>query len=113
MLTKAMGRVDWSMSAAAIERLVRGLSPWPGTYSRLGGRTVKFWRTKVCGDDGFSGKEKPAPGTVAAVTKDAIIIQTGDGLLAVKELQPEGKKRMDAGAFLRGYPLRVGDKMEG
>ncbi|MCI9487952.1 MAG: methionyl-tRNA formyltransferase [Lachnospiraceae bacterium] len=113
MLTKAMGRVDWSMSAAAIERLVRGLSPWPGTYSRLGGRTVKFWRTEVCKEKFFFGGERPAPGTVATVTRDAVIVQTGDGLLAVKELQPEGKKRMDAGAFLRGYPLHTGDKMEG
>ena len=87
--------------------------PWPGTYSRLGGRTVKFWRTEVCKEKFFFGGERPTPGTVAAVTRDAIIVQTGDGLLAVRELQPEGKKRMDAGAFLRGYPLHTGDKMEG
>ena len=117
MLTKDLGNVDWSMKAEDIERLIRGLSPWPGTYSRLKGKTVKFWRAQVCGEapgtEEANAGERPLPGTIAAVTKDAILVQTGDGLLAVKELQPAGKKRMDAGAFLRGYPLQAGDKMEG
>ncbi len=113
MLTKALGNVDWSMGAAAVERLIRGLSPWPGTYSRLGDKTVKFWKSEVYGG-AVSEETRSLPcGTVAAVTKDAILIKTGDGLLAVKELQLSGKKRMDAGAFLRGYPLHTGDKMEG
>ncbi len=113
MLTKALGKVDWSMGAEAIERLVRGLSPWPGTYGRLGKRTVKFWRTEVYTGELPAEAQCFAPGTVAAVTEDAILIQTGDGLLAVRELQPEGKKRMEAAAFLRGYPLQAGDRMEG
>lgn len=117
ILTKDLGNVDWSMGAAAIERLIRGLSPWPGTYSRLNGKTVKLWRAEVCwevpGEKETKAGEKPVPGTIIAVTKDGIFIQTGDGLLAVKELQLAGKKRMDVGAFLRGYPLQAGDKMEG
>ncbi|MCI8505235.1 MAG: methionyl-tRNA formyltransferase [Lachnospiraceae bacterium] len=117
ILTKDLGNVDWSMGAAAIERLIRGLSPWPGTYSRLNGKTVKLWRAEVCwkapGVEETKAGEKPVPGTIIAVTKDGIFIQTGDGFLAVKELQLAGKKRMDAGAFLRGYPLQAGDKMEG
>lgn len=113
MLTKALGKVDWSMGAAAIERLIRGLSPWPSAYSRLGKKTVKLWRAEVLGDVPGIDTEGMIPGTVAAVRKDAVLIKTGDGLLAVKELQLEGKKRMDAGAFLRGCPLQAGDKMEG
>ncbi|MCI8465321.1 MAG: methionyl-tRNA formyltransferase [Lachnospiraceae bacterium] len=117
MLTKTLGKVDWSMEAILIERLIRGLSPWPGTYSRLGGKTVKFWKAEVCREACKSeqgpGESVCEPGTVVAVTKDAILVQTGEGLLAVRELQPEGKRRMDAGAFLRGYPVKAGDKMEG
>lgn len=113
MLTKALGNVDWSMEAAAIERLIRGLSPWPSAYSHLGGKTVKLWRAEVYKGPAADEAAALSPGTVAAVLKDAVLVKTGDGLLAVKELQLEGKKRMDAGAFLRGFPLKAGDRMEG
>ena len=113
MLTKSLGNVDWSMKAAAIERLIRGLSPWPGTYSHLGEKTVKFWKSEVYEGEVPAEMTSLPCGTVAAVTKDAIVIKAGDGFLAVKELQLSGKKRMDAGAFLWGHSLRIGDKMEG
>ena len=49
------------------------------------------------------------PGTVVGVTKQALLVQTGDGVLALEELQPEGKKRMPVDAFLRGYPMEAGE----
>lgn len=107
MLTRQMGQIDWSRSAAQLERLVRGLSPWPGTCTRLQGKTLKIWRAHV--ESGPGGAE---PGTVAAVSKNKILVQTGSGLLAIDELQPEGKKRMESAAFLLGYRLQAGDKLE-
>ena len=122
MLNKSMGDIDWSMSAAAIERLVRGLSPWPGTYTHWNGKTLKIWKVRAAGGDesGDNGRN-PAPagsddgtasgdisvlcGQVVHVDKKSLMVKTGDGLLELLELQPEGKKRMEADAFLRGYPV--------
>lgn len=103
MLKKEMGEIDWQKGAEEIERLVRGLNPWPSAYTHLNGKTLKIWRAEA--EPGDSGKK---PGTVARVGKDGFGIQTGNGVLAVRELQLEGKKRMDAGAFLRGYQIEEG-----
>lgn len=103
MLKKEMGLIDWGKDAAEIERLIRGLDPWPSAFTRLDGRTLKIWQADV-----LEESTKEPPGTVTKVTKDAIQVQTGKGLLALKELQIEGKKRMDAGSFLRGYQMKEG-----
>ena len=117
MLDKALGNVDWSISAARIERLIRGLNPWPSAYTRWNGKTMKLWKAKVLenGEDRApaSGAETPseevyAPGTVVSLN-GGICVQTGDGILQITELQLEGKKRMDAAAFLRGAHVAVGD----
>lgn len=107
MLDKKLGEIDWSKEAAVIERLVRGLNPWPSAYSHLQGKTLKIWSADV-----LDKQYEAQPGQVAEVTKDAVIIQTGKGALAVKELQLEGKKRMAAGDFLRGYQVEIGTALE-
>ncbi|MCI8513282.1 MAG: methionyl-tRNA formyltransferase [Lachnospiraceae bacterium] len=111
-LKKEMGRIDWRRPAAEIERRIRGLSPWPGTYTCLDGRTWKIWAAEVCAvksarPDNTESGAVPCGG-IFAVEKDRFLVQTGEGILAVKELQPEGKKRMTAEAFLRGYSLERG-----
>jgi methionyl-tRNA formyltransferase len=103
MLKKDMGEIDWTRSAVTIERLIRGLNPWPSAYTHLNGKTLKIWRGEVLTED-----TKEEPGTVIRVEKDGFVIQTGAGLLKVKELQLEGKKRMEAGAFLRGFQIKEG-----
>lgn len=111
MLYKTMGDIDWNQDACVIERLIRGLNPWPSAYTVCDGKTMKIWSAAV--------KERPAgeperePGTVVQIGKDYFSVQTGGGLLDVKELQLEGKKRLDAAAFLRGYPLNVGTVLTG
>ena len=103
MLDKSLGDIDWTMDAAAIERLIRGLNPWPSAYTSLDGKTLKIWAADVLAE-GSDGE----PGEVLRVGKDAVFVKTGEGTLAIKELQLEGKKRMDAGAFLRGFSLEPG-----
>ncbi len=103
MLTKEMGEIDWTMSAVSIERLVRGMNAWPSAYTFLDQKTVKIWDA-----DAVEGTSDVPAGAVAAVERDAFLVQTGDGLLRINELQLQGKKRMAAGAFLRGYPLKKG-----
>lgn len=103
MLDKGMGRIDWSKDAKSIECLIRGLNPWPSAYTEWNGRTMKIWEADVADID--EGRE---PGTVIRVERDGFCVQTGRGSLKVRSLQIPGKKRMDAGAFLRGYQVDVG-----
>jgi len=102
MLKKSMGEIDWSMDAVRIERLIRGLNPWPSAYTSLNGKTVKLWEA-----DAVEGPATGNPGQVT-VTKDSLLVETGNGFLSVKELQLEGKKRMETAAFLRGFSVENG-----
>lgn len=102
MLDKNLGRIDFSMSAVEIERLIRGLNPWPSAFTSYNGKTMKLWKAKA--ENGGQG----VPGQVIHVDKNSFTVQTGQGTLQILELQMEGKKRMDAGAFLRGCPLETG-----
>lgn len=104
MLTKEMGQIDWSRDAVSIEHLVRGLNPWPSAYTKLNGKTMKIWECEVVPSDASKG----VCGEILRVTKDSMIVQTGQDALTIRELQLEGKKRMDAGAFLRGFSVKPG-----
>lgn len=100
---KELGNIDWSDDAGRIECLIRGLNPWPSAYTRLDNKTLKIWRAQVVSD------EKTAePGCIVKVTKDAIWVQAGSGVLSLLEVQLEGKKRMTAEAFLNGYAVEEG-----
>lgn len=104
MLEKSLGSIDWKQSAESIERLIRGLNPWPSAYTEWDGKVMKLWEAEVEKDQ----DTLEIPGTVTAVEKDGFRVQTGQGTLKVLALQIPGKKRMDAGAFLRGYPMSPG-----
>jgi methionyl-tRNA formyltransferase len=106
MLTKEMGRIDWSKDAHTIDCLIRGLNPWPSAYTYCRGKMLKIWSAKA---EPAPDGEALIPGTVAEVTKRTLKIQTGEGLLSVLEVQAEGKKRMLIDAFLRGYSMEAGE----
>lgn len=106
MLDKQLGNIDWSKSAVEIERLIRGLNPWPSAYTDWSGKVMKIWDAKVVHDAGEGN-----PGAIIKVEKEAFYVQTGNGLLKVLELQIPGKKRMDVGAFLRGYQVKEGEML--
>ena len=103
MITKADGLIDWTKDAKSIERLIRGLNPWPSAFTRLEGKNLKIWKAAVQEQD--SGL---APGTVISAGREGLSVQTGQGRLNILELQLEGKKRMEADAFLRGCTLETG-----
>lgn len=103
MLTKAVGKIDWSRSAVEIERLIRGLNSWPSAYTQYHGKQLKIWKAAVV--PAMEG----APGTIAKVTKDQVIVCTGDGALALEEIQLEGKKRMSVKEFLLGRRFEEGE----
>ena len=102
MITKQMGLINFGKSAEELERLVRGLNPWPSAYTLYAGKTMKIWSAEVTDLPG-----ERTPGKIH-VTKDRLFLETGEGVLDVKELQLEGKKRMDTASFLRGFQMEDG-----
>ena len=106
MIKKQMGKVDFNEEAITIERLVRGLNPWPSAYTSVEGKTLKLWQTIVA-DENTNNKL----GMIVKIDKQAIWVQTKEGLLGIKELQLEGKKRMNIADFLRGFELKEGSML--
>lgn len=114
MLDKHMGKINWNREAAEIERLIRGLDPWPGTYSFYEKKMLKLWDADVIEDtEEFSKEssvdtERAEAGSVVLASKKGLVIKTGKGFLKINDLQPEGKKRMKAEEFLRGSRISEG-----
>ncbi len=105
MLKKEDGLIDWDMEPQTIRNLVRGLTPWPGAYSFMGGKTLKIFRCRVAGGAG-------TPGTVLQADRSGLVIACRNGGLLVDELQLEGKKRLSAKDFLAGYNIKPGFILE-
>lgn len=103
MMDKELGNIDFTMPALKIERMIRGLNPWPSAYTRINGKTLKLWKAEV-----METSSDAKPGEVIEVTKDKIVVMTGKDALIIHELQLEGKKRLSCDAFLRGYPIEKG-----
>ena len=99
MIKKEAGQIEWQESAAAIDRLIRAMTPWPGAYTEWDGQYLKI----------LAARPQPArslgvqTGTVALVDGE-LLVQTGEGALALDQVQPSGKKAQDAEAFVRGRP---------
>jgi methionyl-tRNA formyltransferase len=128
MLDKSLGELDFTKDAVELERLVRGLNPWPSAYTRVNGKILKIWDADVAdlelidenevhgyrartasGGEGFDTIY--VPGDVCGIGKDAFYVQCGNGVLKVNEVQLEGKKRMCSADFLRGCRLEAGQRL--
>lgn len=105
MMDKAKGKIDWTCDAVSMERLVRGLNPWPSAYTFYQGKTMKIWRSDVVE---MSAEDTEQPGTIIRISKDFFDVACGKGILRIYELQLEGKKRMDTKSFLLGNPWKAG-----
>lgn len=103
MITKKDGLLDFGRPAAELERRVRGLYPWPGTYTYLDGQPFKIWTAGLA-----EGTPGAAPGTVLKADRGGILIACGEGALLAKEVQAPGKKRMAADAYLKGHSIEKG-----
>jgi methionyl-tRNA formyltransferase len=112
-LTKELGRVDWSRSASAIRNQVRALDPWPKTYAfwhRGAGEPMRLILEKV---RVLTAPETSASAGTVISAGPELVVATGAGGLAIEALQPAGKRVLSAAEFLRGYPLRAGDRFGG
>ncbi len=112
VIDKGMGEIDFEKSAGVIDRLIRGLTPWPSAYTYYRGKQLKLWRAVPVGAK--EAEERPGglarPGEITAVTRDYIEAATGEGFLRIYELQWEGKKRMSAHDFLLGVKAAAGER---
>jgi methionyl-tRNA formyltransferase len=108
-ITRDEGLIDWTLPAAFIHNRVRGLYPWPHAYTYLDGARLILLKTRV--------EDEPTtvpPGTIVAVSRDAIHVATGHGWrLAIERLQPEGKRPMETREFLAGRALQAGARFGG
>ncbi|WP_447985392.1 methionyl-tRNA formyltransferase [Nitrospira sp. Nam74] len=106
LLEKEMGQIDWTSAAIHIANRVRGLSPWPGAFTHAGQERWTIWKVRALGDPTTA-----EPGTVVGVTKEAIQVATGLGLLAILELQPANSRRMAVQHYLAGHRLTPGFRL--
>ena len=104
MIEKSMGRIDFSRPAREIDRLIRGLYPWPSAFTSYKGKTLKIWEAVPVSEEG-----EGQPGSIERVEKEAVYVNTGKGILKVTQLQLEGKKRMQVKEFLLGCRMEKGE----
>ncbi len=110
LLKKEHGRLDWAQPARAVFNRIRGLVPWPGTYTNFRGQLVHIWRATLATPEGVA--QAPAPGTVL-VEKHVFYAACGDGAwLQLDELQPANRKRLAATDFINGLHVRTGERFQ-
>jgi len=99
-ISKQDGRIDWSMSAVAIDRQIRAYNPWPVAQTTLEGELLRCWKSHA---DAVATRE--SPGTIIAADAEGIAVQTGDGVLVLEEVQAAGRKRVSAREFSNARQL--------
>ena len=103
MLTKEMSPIDWGKSASEIKNHVRGLQSWPCATAEIQGKRFKIHKVCLTGE-----KTSKADGSVVCADKSGLKIACGGGeVIEIEELQAEGKKRMQAKAYLLGNPMKA------
>jgi len=110
-LRREDGDLDWTMSAVELERRIRALHPWPGTRTRLEGRSEPLKLHPPA--RATAAAVDTAHGTVVATSPDGVDVAAGEGsVLRLGRLQAPGRRALDAGPFLAGYPLAVGQRFQ-
>ncbi len=114
ILKKEDGLLDWSQSASTLANRIRGLSPWPGGYTFVNGERWGIWRVQISEQDealsSSSDNHHDPPGAIVGVTKQAIHVQTGLGVLHLIDIQPANKKRMAVSQYVAGHLIEEGMK---
>lgn len=107
-ITDELCKIDWSRPAEEVNNLIRGISPTPGAFTFFRGKLLKIYKAEIVTWQEGSTE----PGRIIGADKSTgILVQTGRGILKLKELQLEGKKKITADEFLRGYRIEAGEKL--
>ena len=110
LLKKEDGVIDWTQSATEIANRIRGLSPWPGSYTFHHEHRLIIRKVRVDSQGGPAGGGQ-RPGTIMAVGPKSFWVETGEGRIEVLEVQPANKKHLSVEQFLLGYALRAQDTL--
>jgi len=100
-IDRDMSEIKWDQSAKTISAFIRAFDPWPGAFTRLGNKHIKLFSSRVINETCVDG----IPGSVTGCSKGALEVETGKGVVQIRELQAPGKKRLAAIDFLRGFPI--------
>lgn len=114
LLNRSHERLDWLGRAEQLHNQIRGLNPWPGAFALFRGEPLKIWRStlQTAEIDSFKKPEEVVPGQIIKMVRDSLLVQTGEGILEICEVQPAGKRSMSARAFFNGRQGMVGEKFE-
>ena len=107
MLTKDDGLIHWSKSAVSLENFIRGVTPWPGAFTRFGDQRLKIFKSTP-----IAVETTEAPGTVVPGFPDELRVATGEGVLSILEIQGSSGKRLSIKDFLRGHAIPPGTILE-
>ncbi|MCI9337806.1 MAG: methionyl-tRNA formyltransferase [Lachnospiraceae bacterium] len=110
LIGKEMGEIDFTREAAAIDRQIRGMTPWPSAFTGYRGKQLKIWRAEPTVTENVYGR---VPGEILRTDRDCITVAAGQGALRIYELQLAGKKRMAAHDFLLGVKMQPGEVLGG
>lgn len=103
-ISKADGELDWSRPARELVNLARAMNPWPCAFTTWEGRTLRVWRARP-------GSGQGPPGRVLSAGEEGVVVAAGEGAVVLLEVQPEGRRRMTSGEFLRGHALGAGARL--
>ena len=106
-LKKEDGAIDWRASAISIANRIRGLSPWPGAYTYFSSERWMVWSATA-----GPAEAGAAPGTITQVSKQSILVATGDGVLELREIQPANSKRLMVAQYLAGHRVSPGQRFD-
>lgn len=119
LLSRKHERLDWTRRANELHNQIRGLNPWPGAFATFRGESLKIWRSTFFQRDdtqveaeAFSNQTELLPGQIIRIVKEGLLVQTGEGVLEILEVQPAGKRPMSARAFFNGRKGMAGEKFE-
>ena len=111
LLKKEDGVINWTQSATEIANRIRGLSPWPGSYTFHHEHRLIIWKGRVDTQGGQGRNDGQQPGTILAVGSKSFWVETGAGRLEVLEVQPANKQRMSVEQFLQGHSVQVNERL--
>jgi methionyl-tRNA formyltransferase len=106
ILKKQDGEIDWSKPARAVHDHVRGMTPWPGAFTRVDGKLLKVLATKLA-----TLRSDAPPGTIVAADTGGVLVASGDGLLEIVRAQVEGRKALSARELVAGRTLAAGARL--
>ena len=106
MLSRENAVIDWGRTARELAAFIRGNNPWPVAVTTLEGSPLKIY-------SGTAEEKNPGrtPGEILSADREGIRVACGEGVLCIRELQAQGKKRMDAGVYVNGHHLAPGTRM--